>query len=71
MLQGWPLEVLARVVDVLDHVVLGVLLHQPEDLLQAVQRSGGAAGLQNDPPLGDKQRALGQDIGVYLRVAKI
>ena len=71
VLQVWPLEVLAGVVDVLDHVALGVLLHQPQDLLHAVQGRGGATSLENYPPLGDEEGALGQHIGIYLRVSKV
>ena len=44
-----PLEVFPGVVGVLDHVVGGVGLDQPDDPLDAVEWRGGAAGLEDDP----------------------
>ena len=38
----------------LDGVEPGVLLDQPEQVLYALQRSGGAARLEDEPPLGDE-----------------
>ena len=79
-----PLEVFPRVVGVLDHVVGGVGLDQPDDPLDAVEWRGGAAGLEDDPTtdilthlsgnsalpsLRHKQRTLGQNVGVNLSVA--
>ena len=62
------LEVLPRVVGVLDHVVGGVGLHQPDDPLDTAERGGGATSLQDHPSLGHKQRALRQDVGIDLGV---
>ena len=62
------LEVLPRVVGVLDHVVGGVGLDEPDNPLNTAERSGGPASLQDHPSLGHKERTLGQNVGINLAV---
>ena len=50
----------------LDGVKSGKLLGQVGQLVEALERSGRAAGLQDQPPLGHEQRTLAQDVGVHL-----
>ena len=44
------------------------LQHQLGEGLDAVEGGGGAAGLEDEPPLGDEHGALGQHVGGDLGV---
>ena len=46
------------------------LQHQLGEGLDAVEGGGGAAGLEDEPPLGDEHGALGQHVGVHLGVPR-
>ena len=68
VLQGWSLEILTRVEDILNQVVLSVLLHQPDDPLNTVQGRSCATCLEDHTSSGHKQRTLRQNIGVYISI---
>ena len=63
-----PLEVLARVEDVLDGVVAGEQLGHGDEVGDALQGGGGTASLEDEPLLGHEHRALAQDIGIHLSI---
>ncbi len=53
----------------LHSVEAGVLLDQPEEVVDALQRCRGAAGLEDEPAPGHEHGALAQHVRVQLAVA--
>jgi guanyl-specific ribonuclease Sa len=51
----------------LDGIKSGKLLCQADQLVETLERGGGAAGLHDHPTFGNEEGALAQDVGVHLQ----
>ena len=54
----------------LDGVEARVLLGDPGEPVETLQRGRRAARFEDEPPLGDEERGLAEDVGVHRRVLR-